>query len=332
MGHGKTEHDRILSVRQPTWHGLEDLWDDYPTREEAEKLVHDWQVIREPLYRKVYGIKDGEPYEEFVLYEDEELNVRSDTGMPLASVPKPRVEVQPSEVWDLAELIQNDDKNILIETAGSLNGGRDIWILIKLDEPVTVNGDPQGLFLPYFALQNSYAPGAAFRGQATNVRIVCWNTSRASDMIAEAQGVNFAFRHGANLKERVEEIREALAGWRASINEFRLAKEFMLTQKVTTDQTNWFVEHFIPEPHGALTSERVKTNIQIDRAELIMELYSERQDGIRGTALSLFEAASSWNEHIRRAQSPLTRFKRAVLEPTDVLAAAHSLALDAVNV
>jgi len=332
MGHNITEHDKVLSVRQPTWHGLENLLDEHPTREQAEKLVHDFQVIREPLYRKVFGIKDGEPYEDFVLYEDEELNVRSDTGMALASVPRERVEVQPKEMWDLAELIQNNDKNIVIETAGSLRGGRDIWLLIRLDEPVKVNGDPQGLFLPMFALQNSYEPGSSFRGQATNVRIVCWNTSRASDMIAEAQGVNWAFRHGTTLKERVEEIRGALAGWRQSIDEFRLAKEFMATQRVDRDQTNWFIEHFIPEPHGSLTTDRVKENIRQDRVDLTLELFNQRQDGIRGTSLALFEAASSWNEHIRRAQSPLTRFKRAVLEPTDILTAAHDLALQAASV
>ena len=333
MSHEISKTDKVFAVRQPTWHGLEDLLHEHPTRDEAEKLVHDWQVIREPLYRQVPFINDaGEPDALYQLVDEYELNVRSDTARELAVVPTSRVEVQPHEMWDLAELIQGEDKNVIFETAGSLREGRDVWILIKLNEPVTINGDPQGMSLPYFALQNSYEPGTAFRGQATNIRIVCANTSRATDLFAEAQGTNFSFRHGSNLHERVEEIREALAGWRHSISEWKLQKEFLFTQKVTTPQINWFVEQFIPEPHATQTTDRVKDNIEVARTELLFELFNGLTNGINHTSLGLFEAASSWNEHVRAAQTPLSRFKRAVLSPTDVLFQARELAVAAASV
>jgi len=326
MGHEIREHDTVLSVREPTWHNLDIRLDDYPTREEAEKLVHDYTVEREPVYRR--DPRTGE----FYMVEDLEFNIHSKSNEALSVVPRERPEVQPYEAWDLVELVQKNGKNIKVETAGTLRNGRDIWILIRLDEPVVINGDPNGTTLPFFCLQNSYVPGAAFRGQATNVRVVCWNTSRASDMIADALGVNFSFRHSGTLLERVEEIRAALEGWRNSIDEWKLAKEFMATQKVTVDQTNWFIEHFIPEPHGSLTTERVKRNIEDDRTDLLIEYLSDMNRGIQGTALGLFEAASSWNEHVRRAQSPLTRFKRSILEPSDILLQAHDLALEATRV
>ncbi|QNL30320.1 hypothetical protein SEA_MOLEFICENT_18 [Microbacterium phage Moleficent] len=334
MSHEISKTDKVFAVRQPTWHGLEDLLHDHPTREEAEKLVHDWQVIREPLYRQVPFINDaGEPDTLYQLVDEYELNVRSDTARELAVVPSHRVEVQPHEMWDLAELIQGQDKNVIFETAGSLREGRDVWILIKLDEPVTINGDPQGESLPYFALQNSYEPGSAFRGQATNIRIVCANTSRATDFFAEAHGTNFSFRHGSNLHERVDEIREALAGWRQSIQTWKLQKEFMLTEKVTADQMNWFVEQFIPMPDIRLkTTDRVRENVETARIELITELYGGLNKGITGTTLGLFEAASSWNEHVRAAQTPMSRFKRSILSPSDVLQQAHELAVAAASV
>ena len=333
MSHEISSTDKVFAVRQPTWHGLEDLLSEHPTREEAEKLVHDWDVVREPLFRQVPFINDaGEPDAMYQRLDDFELNVRSDTGTDLAVVPASRVEVQPKEMWDLAELIQGEDKNVIFETAGSLREGRDVWILIKLNEPVEIKGDPQGMSLPYFALQNSYQPGTAFRGQATNIRIVCANTSRATDLQAEVQGTNFSFRHGANLLERVDEIREALAGWRHSIQQWKLEKEFLATVKVSTTQTQWFIEQFIPEPHASLTTDRVKENIEVARTELTLELFNGLTRGINDTALGLFEAASSWNEHVRAAQTPLSRFKRSVLSPTDVLNQAHSLALEAARV
>jgi phage/plasmid-like protein (TIGR03299 family) len=303
-----------------------------PTRKEAEKLVHDFQVLREPIYHKVYDIVDGEPTERYELVTDWEMNVRSDTAKRLSIVPVTRVDVQPSEVWDLAELIQGEDKNIKIETAGSYNDGANIWVLIWLDEPVVVNGDPNGLTLPYFCLQNGYVQGEGLRGQATNVRVVCKNTSRLSDVVADSQGTNFSFAHTGNLRERVEGIRDALQGWRQGIQSWKAGKEFMATQRVTTDQINWFVEQFIPAPHHTQISDRVQQNVELDRTQLILELFnSEMNAGITHTALGLFEAASSWNEHVRRAQTPFTRFKRAMLEPSDILEQARELAMAAIN-
>ena len=333
MAHEITERDKLFSVRKPTWHGLEELLPEYPSRAEAEKLVHDFDVIREPLYRKQYTIEDGVSLgESFVLLPEFELNVRSDTATELAVVPTDRVDVQPSEMWDLAELIQGEDKNVIFETAGTLDEGRKLWILIRLNEPVEIQGDPNGASLPYFALQNGYAPGSGFRGQATNVRIVCANTSRASDMLAEAKGVNFSFAHTANLRDRVEQIREALEGWRHSISEWKLAKEWMVQQEVTVEGMNWFVEQFIPAPHGLLTTARVKENIETARVELLFELFNGMNSGITHTSLGLFEAASSWSEHIRAAQTPLSRFKRSMLDSSDILFSARELALEAATI
>lgn len=332
MAHEITKSDKVLAVREATWHGLEELLPEYPTREQAEALVHDWSVIREPIYRKKFSVDESGPKETFELVEDFEFNTRSDNDEPLSVVPRERIDIQPHEMWDMAELIQGQDKNVKYETAGSLRGGRDVWILLMLNEPVVINGDPNGESLPYFALQNGYEQGTAFRGQATNVRIVCKNTSRLSDLMAEAKGVNFSFRHGATLRERIEEIQDALAGWRESITSWKLQKEFMLTRHVTPKQATWFVEQFIEMPHVGLITDRVRQNVELARLELITELYSGMNRGIELTSLGLFEAASSWNEHVRAAQTPISRFKRSMLSPTDVLEHAHHLALEAVNV
>ena len=339
MAHEITSSDKLFTVRKPSWHGLEQLLSDYPTRQEAEALVHGWHVEREPLYRKVIKLPDGGLTEDglaftehYELVPEFELNVRSDTNADLAVVPTERVDVQPYEMWDLAELIQGQDKNVMFETAGSYDEGRKVWILIRLNEPIEIKGDPNGATLPYFALQNGYAPGIAFRGQAVNVRIVCANTSRLADMDAERSGATFSFAHTSNLQERVESVRDALAAWREDIQAWRLAKEQMLDVTLTTPQVNWFIEEFIPMPHVKTISDRVRENVETARMELITELYGGMNSGITHTSLGLFEAASSWNEHVRAAASQQTRFKRALLEPSSVLFDAYRLSLEAANV
>jgi len=63
-----------------------------------------------------------------------------------------------------------------------------------------------------------------------------------------------------------------------------------------------------------------------------MELYNDWNTDITDTALGLFEAASSYQGHVRKAMTPLTRFKRSMLTPSTILFDAHELALEAVNV
>src|SRR5690606_23062907 len=250
----------------------------------------------------------------------------------LSAVYTERSEVSIQEMYDLAEIIQGQGANVLIETAGSLRGGRDVWLLLKLNEPIQIDGDPNGETISYFALQNSFVTGRAFRAQAINMRIVCANTSAAADVEAELRGTNLVFSHSKNLGERLEEARDALAHWRSDIRAWKLAKEFMLTQPVSTQGVNWFVNEFIPAPDGQLTTDRVKANIEAARLELIGELMNPRNEGIEMTALGLFEAASSWNEHVRAAQSPQTRFARSIINRGTVLEQARDLALEAVNV
>jgi len=331
MAHEITDKDKVLSVREYTWHGLETYSDDYLSLEDTRKLVHDWEVVREPVYRKQITVSEGGIMrEEFVLVEDQEFNVRTDTDEVLATVPTDRVDVSIDDMYALAETVQGQDKNVLIETAGSLRAGRDVFILLKLDEPIHVANDPQGETVAFGLFQNSYETGAAFRFQGTNVRVVCKNTSRAADLDAEQNGMNLTFAHTKNLSERIEAARGALAAWREDIRQWVQAKEFLGDQRVTIDGVNWFVNQFLPEPK--FITDRAMANLQADRLDLIGEIFSPMTAGIELTALSLFEGASSWNEHVRRAQSPQSRFRRAVLSPGTVLQTARDLAVEAVKV
>ena len=324
------EVERMFAVRQPTWHGLEELLQEPPSIEVAPALAgHAFKVNREPLYRQVIQ-PDGTAL--YSLYEEVELNVRDDTGLVLDAVPAERVEIQPQEMWDLIEWMLQHVPNLQLETAGTLNQGKNIWALLKRDQPLTVKGDPQGDTLPFLCLQNGYVKDQAFRLQQIFTRVVCWNTSQLADVEAERNNFNYSLHHTQNLWERIEEVKDALLQWEAETLAWQAAKEHMATVKVTPAQTSWFVDEFLPMPHVALTSERVKENVELARIELISEMFSERGTGLEHTALGLFEAASSWNEHIRKAQTPQSRFKRAVLSRDSVLTSARELALASASV
>jgi phage/plasmid-like protein (TIGR03299 family) len=334
MSHGIKEQDATFSVREMPWMGLLDgqvhVLTDYPTREEAQKIAHNWEPIPEPVYRRMPFINaDGEPDVKYDQIAGFQANVRSDTSQTLGVTNDTLTLVSNNEMYDIAEALQGGDVSVKFETGGSLENGKKVWLMLKLDEPLEVKGDPHGAAIPFYSLQNNHDGGGAFRGQATTVRIVCANTSKMADLDAKARGTEFTFRHTSGITARVEEARLALAGWRESIYEWKLFNEFLLGEKVSPEGVLQFIEKFIPAPVSELTSERTKNNIEQARGEFMSVYNSVTCEGITGTAYGLLQASSEWSEHVRRAVTPETRFKRAVLKKNDVLTIAASLAQEA---
>jgi phage/plasmid-like protein (TIGR03299 family) len=96
------------------------------------------------------------------------------------------------------------------ETAGSLWGGRRVWVLAQLPEYVELGGD---LSATYVYVANSHDGSMAVTGAVTPIRIVCANTLGAALHQAE-HGVSaqrtFRFRHTGNLQAKFAEARQVL--------------------------------------------------------------------------------------------------------------------------
>lgn len=333
MSHEITTTDNLFSVREMPWHGLGTVLTDYPTREEAQKIAHNWEPVATPLYRGVPDFDEaGEPYTRFEEVENHVAQERSDNGDLIGITTKTFTPVTNNEMYDIAEALQGTSGDVLFETGGSLKGGAHVWLMLRLTEPLIIKGDPNGATLPFYTLQNNHNATGAFRGAATAIRAVCANTTRATDLDARARGTEFTFSHTSGVTERVEEARAALAGWRESIEDYRQLAELMLAEKVSAKGERDFIERFIPAPLSTMTSDRTKNNIERAR-EQWMECYNGVTcEGITGTAWGLLQASSEWSEHIRKAASQETRFKRAVLDTNSIITGAKALALEAARI
>ena len=96
------------------------------------------------------------------------------------------------------------------ETAGSLWGGRRVWVLARLPEYVELGGD---LSATYVYVANSHDGSMAVTAAVTPIRIVCANTLGAALRQAEhgvAAQRTFRFRHTGNLQAKFAEARQVL--------------------------------------------------------------------------------------------------------------------------
>lgn len=328
MSHNFTSRDGMFTVREPAWHNLQTaVFPDYPTREEAQRIAHNWEPVTEPVYRRVPIIEaDGTLREEYQQIEGHQAVARSDNSDTLGVVSSTYEVVSNQEMYDIAEAIEGGDPgSVQYETGGSLKGGKKVWLLLRLAEPLLVAGDPNGATIPYYALQNAHDGSGSFRGQALMTRIVCDNTAQAADLEAKSRGTEFTFQHTKNVKTRIEEAREALAGWRQSIAEWQLLSEHLVSTRITPAQRREFVERFVPMPVGDLVSDRVKANIETARGDLYGILAGPTCEGINLTAYGLVQASLEYSEHYRRAHSQESLFQRSYLDRSRLTTGAMAL-------
>lgn len=333
--HEITSTDAMFSVREMPWHGLGQVLTSYPNREEAKAIAHPWEPITAPVFRQVPGFDaDGMPTVTYEPIEGQQEVVRSDNGGHIGVTNDTLGIVSNEEMYDIAEAVAGLGGDVRYETGGSLRGGKQVWLLLRLDEPLTLQGDPNGATLQYFALQNNHDGGGSFRGQAINTRIVCANTSRMADMSAKAHGTEIVFRHTKNVKDRIEEAKQALAMWRVSVEEWKVFNEHLLTMKITDAQREEFIERFVPAPEAQIVSKRVLTNIENARGDLRTIFASATSEGVKNTAYGLVQGAVEYSQWFRgtRGQNDQDRaenlFRRSFLDRDRLVQSASRIAQD----
>jgi hypothetical protein len=124
MAHGITARDSLMSVRTTPWHGLGVVLDQTPRSldEALEAAGLTWSVAKQPLHRPDGRIIDG-----FT------ATVREDTDAILGVVSDDYVVVQNRDCFAfLANLLGSE---LVFETAGSLWGGKQVFITAKAARP-----------------------------------------------------------------------------------------------------------------------------------------------------------------------------------------------------
>jgi phage/plasmid-like protein (TIGR03299 family) len=214
MSHGITNKDQMFSVRSMPWHGLGVVLDQYPKSidEALEKAGLGWKVshgdvlvVKRPEWTDDFGV---EHRAELIPANGFKANIREDTGDVLGIVSDQYEVVDNRTAFAFLDALIGSDMHF--ETAGSLWGGRRVWVLARLPEYVKLGGD---LSATYVYVANSHDGSMAVTAAATPIRIVCANTLGATLRQSEhgvAAQRTFRFRHTGNLQAKFAEARQVL--------------------------------------------------------------------------------------------------------------------------
>src|SRR5690349_13801960 len=258
--------ESMFSVRQMPWHQEGIILGDYPgTWAEARVLAGlDWDPVTTGVYAAAGINPDGSVHYEPI--EGWKAISRSDTGAVLSLNRDSYTVIDHGEMGEIVEAVLAQP-NVHWETAGVLDGGRSVWCLALLDEPITLPGDLSPT-LPYLAITNRHDGTAACALRATAVRIVCANTFRAAELEGERTGATFPFIHKASWRNRLDEARQAVTGARTEMRRYTELAAGLLGVPISPRQRELFVTQFIPMPPAGLVTDRVARNVDAPRQAL----------------------------------------------------------------
>ncbi|MCF2554383.1 DUF932 domain-containing protein [Faecalicatena contorta] len=225
--------ESIFYVRETPWHGLGTRVIEAPNSKEALKLSGlDWKVKQEPI---ITGAGD--------LVEGYKANVRETDNQVLGVVGDRYRVVQNEEAFAFTDELLG--YGVRYETAGSLNGGRKIWLLAHLPHEYIISGER---ISPYLLFFNSHDGSGAIKVAITPIRVVCNNTLNLALATAKR---SWSAIHTGSIKEKMNEAKHTLQ--LADNYMEQLGKEFevLRSKKITDQQVKEYIELLLPADEGA---------------------------------------------------------------------------------
>jgi phage/plasmid-like protein (TIGR03299 family) len=212
--------------------------------------------------------------------------------------------IQNEEHADLLNRVV-DESGAHFETAGSLRGGRSVFLSMKLPRTMNIGGiDPVDLYL--IAL-NSHDGTSAFRLLVSPVRVVCANTQALA--LRRAQS-SFSIRHTSGAKGNIAQAREALGLTFKYAETFEREAEQMIAQSMTDAQFAQIIGQLWTTESESKRSGTITAN----RTDLLTGLFCEAATNanIRGTRWAGYQAITEYLDHFApvAGKSELARAER----------------------
>lgn len=277
--------ESMMYNRTVPWHGLGTKVEEAPTSADALRLAGlDWTVEQKNI-QLCGGAK----------IQNYKANVRSSDGQVLGIVSDRYKIVQNKEAFEFTDSIIGGD--VRYETAGSLNGGKKIWLLAKLPE-TEIAGDKTE---PFMCFSNSHDGSGAVRVCMTPIRVVCNNTlNLALDSAKRAWSV----RHTGSLQSKMHEARACLRMANTYMGALAEKADRMANTSITRDQLNLILDELFPVDEHS--TEREKQNVKKLRDEYMVCYFAPDLIKFRDTAWGAYNAMSDMITHnapLRKTQN-----------------------------
>lgn len=270
------------------WHGTNvTVLDGNPDAAHAlEAAKLDWEVVKRP----VYVGSEGEGFNAIPRYF---AVVRETDGKALGIVQQRYRILQNKDAFDWANLLVGGD-GFHFETAGSLKGGRIVYLTLKTPFKVELPGGDR--LETYLLISNRHDGSGAVTVAIVTIRVVCANTLSAS--IAGAAG-KVTIRHTFSLPARMTQAQKVLGLAQGATDRAENIATKLLAQKMSDAKFKTFLDLLLAPEASEEPTARALASVERTR-DKISEVYFTHptQDAIRGTAWGGYNAVTFYNDHL----------------------------------
>lgn len=245
--------ESMFYVRETPWHGLGTRVIEAPDSREALFVAGlDWKVLQEPIYTETEELIEG--------YK---ANVRDSDRRVLGVVTDRYKVIQNEEAFAFTDALLGE--GVRYETAGSLQGGRKVWMLAHMPHEYIISGEH---ISPYLLFSNTHDGSGAIKVALTPIRVVCNNTLNLALSTAKR---SWSMIHTGDIKEKMQEAQDTL--FMAEKYMDSLGKEFenLRMKKITDKQVMDYIEVLLPM-EDSTTPQQAK-NIRRLREDLKMRYF-----------------------------------------------------------
>ncbi len=300
--------ESMFSVREKPWHGLGTIVKEAPDSSEALRLAGlDWEVVQSPIFTthgKVEGFK---------------ANVRNTDRQVLGVVTDRYKVVQNTEAFAFTDSLLGE--GVQYETAGSLMGGRKVWLLARLPREFIIAGER---ISPYLEFSNTHDGSGAVRVAVTPIRVCCNNTLNLA--LGTAQR-SFSMIHTGDIRGKIHEAKQTLFMADQYMEDLGREFERLRKQKLSDQQVREYIDLLLPVEKGA--SPVTVKNVRKLRNDMAMR-YFDAPDlkNLGNNAYRFINAASDFATHaepIRRTKNYQENLFMKTYEGNPVIDKAYQL-------
>jgi phage/plasmid-like protein (TIGR03299 family) len=270
--------ETMFYTRERPWHGLGTRVAEAPSSEDALRLAGlDWQVVQTPVYTG-----SGEAIPGY------KANIRDRDRRVLGVVTDRYKIIQNQEAFSFTDALLG--KGVRYETAGSLQGGRRVWLLARLPKEYIISGEQVS---PYLVFSNTHDGNGAVKVALTPVRVVCCNTL---NLALDTAKRSWSMIHTGNIRDKLQEAEDTL--FMAEEYMVQLGREFtdLQRRKVTDRQVAEYIEMLLPMEKSATAAQ--SKNITRLREDMARRYYEAPDlQGVGKNAYRFLNAVSDFATH-----------------------------------
>lgn len=280
MERARTQIEQLFYAGQEPWHGLGTGVTEAVTSAEAISLAGlDWQVVlgdvwAGPNHELVTGRKS--------IYRDTDGKV---LGLTWGLKYQP---IQNSAVFEFLDSLIADGV-MRFETAGSLFGGRKVWVLARLEEDMRIAGD---MYYPYVCVVTTHDGTGALKAFPTLIRPVCNNTLMRA--VSTAKGPMATVVHSGNVGNKLAAASQLLQVTTGAMRRYTQWLEALAVSPITESDKELCVEVLFGVQGEDMSTQRVHAIEKFDG------IYKAEYQLHGDTAYTMVQAVTGYNDHASR--------------------------------